>query len=96
MVRLWISEGWLHLTTMIDLFSRQIVGWQMSNRIDQDLANDALNANQRFACGVNGKTSLVSADYLTSGVLNADLGLWLQWFFYSFVRLHGKRPHVDF
>jgi putative transposase len=41
---LWTSEGWLYLATMIDLFSRQIVGWQMSNRIDQDLVNDALNA----------------------------------------------------
>ena len=29
---------------MIDLFSRQVVGWQMSTRIDQALVNDALNA----------------------------------------------------
>lgn len=41
---LWTSEGWLYLATMIDLFSRQIVGWQMSNKIDQQLVNDALNA----------------------------------------------------
>jgi transposase InsO family protein len=38
------TEGWLYLATMIDLFSRQIVGWQMSSKIDQALVNDALNA----------------------------------------------------
>lgn len=37
-------EGWLYLAVMIDLFSRQVVGWQMSSRIDQTLVNDALNA----------------------------------------------------
>lgn len=38
------SEGWLYLATMIDLFNRQVVGWQMSARIDQALVNDALMA----------------------------------------------------
>jgi transposase InsO family protein len=38
------TEGWLYLATMIDLFSRQIVGWQMSSRIDAQLVVDALQA----------------------------------------------------
>jgi putative transposase len=38
------QEGWLYLATMIDLFNRQVVGWQMSTRIDQTLVNDALKA----------------------------------------------------
>ena len=38
------QEGWLYLATMIDLFNRQVVGWQVSARIDQALVNDALNA----------------------------------------------------
>ena len=38
------QEGWLYLATMIDLFNRQVVGWQVSTRIDQVLVNDALNA----------------------------------------------------
>jgi putative transposase len=37
-------EGWLYLATMIDLFNRQVVGWQVSSKIDQALVNDALNA----------------------------------------------------
>jgi putative transposase len=27
---IWTHEGWLYLTVMIDLFSRRIVGWNMS------------------------------------------------------------------
>ena len=27
-------EGWLYLSVVIDLFSRQVVGWSMGNRID--------------------------------------------------------------
>jgi transposase InsO family protein len=38
------AQGWLYLAVMIDLFSRQVVGWQMSKRIDQRLVNDALQA----------------------------------------------------
>ena len=38
------NEGWLYLAVMLDLFSRQVIGWQVSNRIDQALVNDALNA----------------------------------------------------
>jgi putative transposase len=34
----------LYLAVMIDLFSRQVVGWQVSDRIDQQLVNDALLA----------------------------------------------------
>ena len=35
-------EGWLYLSVVIDLFSRQVVGWSMGNRIDTQLALDAL------------------------------------------------------
>ena len=38
------TQGWLYLAGMIDLFSRQVVGWQMSTHIDQTLVNDALHA----------------------------------------------------
>jgi transposase InsO family protein len=36
------SEGWLYLATVLDLFSRRIVGWAMSQRIDQALTLSAL------------------------------------------------------
>lgn len=35
-------EGWLYLTVVLDLFSRQIVGWSMKNNPRVDLVIDAL------------------------------------------------------
>jgi len=37
-------EGWLYLSVIIDLFSRQVVGWSMKPRMTTDLALDALLA----------------------------------------------------
>jgi len=35
-------EGWLYLAVVVDLFSRQVVGWSMGSRIDTSLMLDAL------------------------------------------------------
>ena len=37
------SEGWLYLATVIDLYSRKIVGWSMDETMRVSLVNDALN-----------------------------------------------------
>jgi len=37
-----IYEGWLYLAVVLDLFSRQIVGWSMKSQMTGDLAIDAL------------------------------------------------------
>ena len=36
------SEGWLYLATVIDLYSRKIVGWSMDDTMKVSLVNDAL------------------------------------------------------
>lgn len=36
-------EGWLYLATVIDLFSRQVIGWSTGSRIDTQLPLDALH-----------------------------------------------------
>ena len=36
------SKGWLYLATVIDLYSRKVIGWSMSNRMQASLVNDAL------------------------------------------------------
>jgi putative transposase len=28
---IWTAEGWLYLAVMLDLFSRRVVGWAMSD-----------------------------------------------------------------
>ena len=35
-------EGWLYLGTVMDLFSRRIIGWSMQSRITKELVLDAL------------------------------------------------------
>ena len=39
---IWTAEGWLYLAIVLDLFSRQVVGWSMSNRITKELVMNAL------------------------------------------------------
>jgi transposase InsO family protein len=39
---IWTSEGWLYLAIVLDLFSRRIVGWAVSDRLKKDLALSAL------------------------------------------------------
>jgi putative transposase len=34
--------GWLYLAVLLDMYSRKIIGWSMSNRIDKQLVLDAL------------------------------------------------------
>ena len=36
------QEGWLYLAVVLDLFSRQVVGWSMQSRIDRELVLSAL------------------------------------------------------
>jgi putative transposase len=38
----WTAEGWLYLAIVLDLFSRRIVGWQLSDRMKRGLAMSAL------------------------------------------------------
>jgi putative transposase len=40
---IWTQEGWLYLAVLLDLFSRQVVGWAMSDSIDMKLTLGALD-----------------------------------------------------
>ena len=49
------DEGWLYLCVFIDLFSRQVIGWSMSKRINRHLVCNALNMalfRRKFPTGV--------------------------------------------
>ena len=39
---LWTAEGWLYLAVIIDLYSRRVIGWAVSDRLKQDLPIEAL------------------------------------------------------
>jgi putative transposase len=40
---IWTGQGWLYLAVVMDLYSRRIIGWSMSRRIDRHLVLDALS-----------------------------------------------------
>lgn len=61
--QVWVTDitfvptrrGWLYLAAIVDLFARRIVGWAMSERIDQRLVLDALHMavqQRRPPCGL--------------------------------------------
>lgn len=39
---IWTREGWVYLAVIIDLYSRRVIGWAVSNRMKRDLAIRAL------------------------------------------------------
>jgi putative transposase len=52
---LWTEEGWLYLATVIDLYSRKVVGWSMSERMTAPLVCEALTMalwRRRFPTGM--------------------------------------------
>jgi putative transposase len=40
---IWTAEGWLYLATIMDLFSRKIIGWSLRNRLTKELVIVALD-----------------------------------------------------
>jgi putative transposase len=38
----WTLEGWLYLAVLLDLYSRRVIGWAMSQRITVELTEQAL------------------------------------------------------
>ncbi|AYM14729.1 hypothetical protein At1D1108_51030 (plasmid) [Agrobacterium tumefaciens] len=38
----WTREGWLYLAVVIDMFSRRVIGWEISDRLHRELAINAL------------------------------------------------------
>jgi transposase InsO family protein len=40
---IWTGEGWLYLAVILDLYSRRVIGWAVSDRLKRDLAIRALD-----------------------------------------------------
>lgn len=51
----WTQEGWLYLATVMDLYSRAIIGWALNNSIETSLISEALQKalwKRKFPKGV--------------------------------------------
>ena len=40
---IWTREGWSYLSVILDLYSRRVIGWALSNRLKSDLAIRSLD-----------------------------------------------------
>jgi len=38
----WTTEGWMYLATIIDLYSRAVIGWSLQDSMTKELVCDAL------------------------------------------------------
>ena len=39
---IWTQDGWYYLAVVIDIFSRQVIGWSLNSRMTKQLVMDAL------------------------------------------------------
>lgn len=75
----WTREGWLYVAVILDLFSRLVVGWAMSQHNDEQLVRQALEMAVARRCPP--KEMLVHSDqgspYTSSGYLHRlrELGI---------------------
>lgn len=75
----WTAEGWLYVAVILDLFSRLVVGWAMSQHNDEPLVRQALE--MALARRLPPKEMLLHSDqgspYTSTGYLRrlADLGI---------------------
>ncbi len=107
---LWFQGKWYYLATIIDLYSRRIVGWALSTRHDTDLITAALlDALSRFAspaiCHQDQGSEYTSERYdiiaLSSGIelsFSAKGHPWENGFqesFYRYFKIEIKAKQLD-
>jgi len=44
---IWTSEGWLYLATIMELYSRRIIGWAMDERMTKELGDPRLKTSNQ-------------------------------------------------
>lgn len=59
---LWTGEGWLYLAVVIDLYSRKVIGWSMSERMKKQLVIDAM------------RMAIESRDEVSGAIMHTDRG----------------------
>lgn len=75
-------EGWLYLAAVMDLYSRAIVGWGMSQSLDGKLATDAL----QMAISRRGVPEIVHSDRGST---------YATWLYRDLISQHGIRQSMS-
>ncbi len=60
---IWTREGWLYLAVILDLHSRRVIGWAVSNRMKRDPAIRALKMAIAFRAPPKGCIYYPAGDY---------------------------------
>jgi transposase InsO family protein len=82
---LWTREGWLYLAVIMDLYSRRVIGWELSARLNTDLVASAL------------KRALQTRGTHTGLVLHSDRGCQYTSFdLHLIAQEHGIRQSYAF
>lgn len=80
----WTSEGWLYLAVILDLHSRRIIGWAVSDRMKKDLAIRALDMAVRLRNPPNGC------------IFHSDRGSqYCSYDYQKKLQSHGMRPSMS-
>ena len=59
----WTREGWLYLAVILDLHSRRVIGWAVSNRMNRNLAIRALTMAIAFRAPPKGCIDYPAGEY---------------------------------
>ena len=51
---IWTHEGWLYLAVIIDLFSRQVVGWSLSSQMSRKSDHKCLAHGNLASTAISG------------------------------------------
>jgi len=74
---IWTDEGWLYLAVFLDLYSRLVVGWTVSDRVTGEMVEQAFLQGQRRRGG--SVSPLVHSDrgsQYASGSFRQKLAAW--------------------
>lgn len=81
---IWVEDQWLYLATVMDLFSRKIIGWSLDDSMSVDLVTNAL------------KMALNNREIAAGLILHSDRGTQYRSNEYiDFMRANGCEPSMS-
>lgn len=81
---IWVNKQWLYLATVMDLYSRKIVGWSLDSSMTEQLITEAL------------QMAFKRRDIRPGLIIHSDRGVQYRAQGYiDFMRRHGVRPSMS-
>ena len=71
------GEGWLYLASVLDLFSRRLIGWSIAEHMRTELVTDALEIGRRPPAAATGRGVVFHSDHGSQGGFKGWSQHWL-------------------